>query len=574
MTSTATATTAFHIGLHTSDIARAVRFYRTLFGIEPKRDHPEVAKFEIASPPLVLVLYPAPRQPGGALNHVGVRVPDTETLVAMQRRLEEAGIATQRQEGVECCYSRQTKFWVTDPDQVMSDSTRSTKTSNTPASTMLLDSRPDATGACMGAQDRRRLAGSPRVQDGALDEVRLEGSFNATIAATRMPELLREVLRVLQPGGRLAVHALVGDKPPARRSCRVWRRSCNASLSRRNRFSYCAAGFAGVFCDKLGDIHCFSVGGVELHEMQMVAWKPSGGAWPFVKVVYKGPYEEITDDDGMTYRRGEQIAVSPSRRNRFASAPPPTNSPSSPEGRHAEHCSRPPDPVACGSRLGRAARRAVSSPKRIDAALEHIWKAEKITPAPKADDAEFLRPRPTSISRAASRAFGRHAFLEDRSPDERTRLIGNLLREPRFAGHFAQVWRAELVPETTSDPQAGILRQGFEAWLTERLARASVTIASLGRELLSVPLPTQSSSAVAVLRDHRAPQPALAFTRQRMRSRKISPPRSRDRFWAFASNAPSAMIILSPRGRRNNSGTRLHSSRASIGRGAIGSSRR
>ena len=37
----------------------------------------------------------------------------------MQERLEKAGIRSQREEGVECCYARQTKFWVHDPDNTL-----------------------------------------------------------------------------------------------------------------------------------------------------------------------------------------------------------------------------------------------------------------------------------------------------------------------------------------------------------------------------------------------------------------------------------------------------------------------
>ena len=51
-----------------------------------------------------------------SVNHLGFRVPDTATLVEEQRRLEEARISTLREDGVACCYARQTKFWVTDPD--------------------------------------------------------------------------------------------------------------------------------------------------------------------------------------------------------------------------------------------------------------------------------------------------------------------------------------------------------------------------------------------------------------------------------------------------------------------------
>ena len=50
----------------------------------------------------------------------GLRLPNSEAGWSMpSRRLEEAGIATQRQEGVECCYAKQSKFSVTDPDRTL-----------------------------------------------------------------------------------------------------------------------------------------------------------------------------------------------------------------------------------------------------------------------------------------------------------------------------------------------------------------------------------------------------------------------------------------------------------------------
>src|SRR5690606_5947171 len=56
---------------------------------------------------------------GGNVNHAGLRVRNSEELVAIQRRLESAGITSQREEGVECCYALQTKFWVADPDRML-----------------------------------------------------------------------------------------------------------------------------------------------------------------------------------------------------------------------------------------------------------------------------------------------------------------------------------------------------------------------------------------------------------------------------------------------------------------------
>src|SRR5213083_685887 len=90
----------FHLSLNVSDLGRSVAFYRTLFGREPAKLRPDYAKFEVDDPPLVLSLDPTPHGSGGALNHLGFRMPDAASLVAMQERLERAGVRSQREEGV------------------------------------------------------------------------------------------------------------------------------------------------------------------------------------------------------------------------------------------------------------------------------------------------------------------------------------------------------------------------------------------------------------------------------------------------------------------------------------------
>jgi catechol 2,3-dioxygenase-like lactoylglutathione lyase family enzyme len=106
----------FHASLHVSDLDRAIAFYRVLLGVEPAKVKADYAKFDLAEPPLVLSLIPGRSGSGGPLNHAGLRVRNAEELVEIQRRLEAAGMPTRREDGVECCYARQTKFWITDPD--------------------------------------------------------------------------------------------------------------------------------------------------------------------------------------------------------------------------------------------------------------------------------------------------------------------------------------------------------------------------------------------------------------------------------------------------------------------------
>ncbi len=308
---TATAT-RFHVGLHVSDLARSVRFYQTLLGIAPAKHFDDYAKFEVTAPPLVLALYPSPQQPGGALNHVGLRFPDSGALVDVQRRLEEAGIPTQRQEGVECCYSRQTKFWVTDPDRTLWE----IYTLHEDIEHSGFDDPPSPVTPQAAAVWQHRITDAlpNRIPhpDGTLDEVLLEGTFNATIPPDRLAKLLTDAHRALKPGGKISVHGLVGDKPfPG-----VPKLPGLAAMVQRVPVeteplgALLRAGFGAMFYEKLGDIHCFSVNGVELRELRLHGWKPGAAAPRSVAVVYKGPFAQVACECGSVFRRGERVVVS------------------------------------------------------------------------------------------------------------------------------------------------------------------------------------------------------------------------------------------------------------------------
>ena len=91
-----TGATRFHIGLHVADLARSVRFYRTLFGLAPAKHFDDYAKFDVAIPPLVLALYPSPQQPGGALNHIGPETLKNAAAEVRDGKLFNLGLAFDR----------------------------------------------------------------------------------------------------------------------------------------------------------------------------------------------------------------------------------------------------------------------------------------------------------------------------------------------------------------------------------------------------------------------------------------------------------------------------------------------
>ena len=103
------------LALNVSDIETAIAFYSKLFGMEPAKVRPGYANFAVADPPLKLVLIENPEQ-GATLNHLGVEVASSDEVVAAQTRLAGDGLNTRSEDGVACCYARQDKVWVSDPD--------------------------------------------------------------------------------------------------------------------------------------------------------------------------------------------------------------------------------------------------------------------------------------------------------------------------------------------------------------------------------------------------------------------------------------------------------------------------
>lgn len=102
----------FHLSLDVPDLGAAVAFYRELFALEPAKERPGYAKFELADPPLVLTLQQAP-SPG--LSHLGLRVGSSADVDETAGRLRDGGLATLEERETACCYALQDKVWVADP---------------------------------------------------------------------------------------------------------------------------------------------------------------------------------------------------------------------------------------------------------------------------------------------------------------------------------------------------------------------------------------------------------------------------------------------------------------------------
>src|SRR5262249_54498170 len=207
-----------HLAINVSDLGKSVRFFEALLGKKPAKQRSDYAKFELDDPPLVLSLEPHAPTGRGALNHAGFRFPTSAKLVEAQCRLELAGIPTQREEGVECCYARQTKFWANDPDgglwefYVLEGDIDHRGAGQAPET---IGISPAGVSVSRGGDPRlgQPLAVPAEFGPESLDEVRLRGTFNIPYGADEGVRFLKDVRAALRPDGALLLHILTAESP-------------------------------------------------------------------------------------------------------------------------------------------------------------------------------------------------------------------------------------------------------------------------------------------------------------------------------------------------------------------------
>ena len=86
-------TSRVQLALNVTDLEAATRFYTDLFGVEPAKQRAGYANFEIADPPLKLVLFENP-DAASPLNHLGVEVASTSRRRRRAGRFAAAGLST------------------------------------------------------------------------------------------------------------------------------------------------------------------------------------------------------------------------------------------------------------------------------------------------------------------------------------------------------------------------------------------------------------------------------------------------------------------------------------------------
>ena len=122
--------------------------------------------------------------------------------------------------------------------------------------------------------------------------------------------------------------------------------------------------------------------------------------------------------------------------------------------------------------------------EKIDRLIAKKWAEAKAQPAPRTDDAEFMRRAYLDLAGRVPTVAESRAFLDDIATDKRANLVEHLLDSPRYVTHLTNVWRSLLIPEAGNNFQVRLQQQNFEDWLRKQVAR-NAGYDSLVRDLLT-----------------------------------------------------------------------------------------
>lgn len=106
-------------GRNVTDLDASIRFYSSVFGIEPTKRRDDYANFRSLEPPLhlALVSHPGHQLLGPSSNqHFGIELFEDSQLHVWREQVVSAGLVPRLEESVTCCYAVADNFWLQDPD--------------------------------------------------------------------------------------------------------------------------------------------------------------------------------------------------------------------------------------------------------------------------------------------------------------------------------------------------------------------------------------------------------------------------------------------------------------------------
>jgi arsenite methyltransferase len=154
----------------------------------------------------------------------------------------------------------------------------------------------------------------PLVADDSVDLIVSNCVLNL-VREEEKSQLIREMFRVLRPGGRVAISDIVSDEivpEHLKNDPELWSGCVSGAFHELDFLKRLeAAGFYGIEIDKWESQPFAVVEGIEFRSVTITAMKGKEG--PCMEaghaVLYTGPWKQVVDDDGHTLERGVRTAV-------------------------------------------------------------------------------------------------------------------------------------------------------------------------------------------------------------------------------------------------------------------------
>lgn len=105
-----------HVSLYVSNLAASVNFYNSFFNQPAAKIRTGYAKYVLEKPSLIISFVENKERVQQNFGHLGFQVETPEELEIRLQEAKDKGLVTKEEIGTKCCYAKQDKFWVNDPD--------------------------------------------------------------------------------------------------------------------------------------------------------------------------------------------------------------------------------------------------------------------------------------------------------------------------------------------------------------------------------------------------------------------------------------------------------------------------
>lgn len=105
-----------HVSINVRDVEKSVKFYEKVFDVKPQKQTADYAKFDLQNPLLNFSMKSNADGRISRVSHFGVEVDSPDELLKWKLRFNRVGIKYEDETQTDCCFARQDKTWLRDPD--------------------------------------------------------------------------------------------------------------------------------------------------------------------------------------------------------------------------------------------------------------------------------------------------------------------------------------------------------------------------------------------------------------------------------------------------------------------------